>query len=168
MFRNVGGRRFQDVTTAGGFGHLQKGHGVAFADLDDDGDQDVFEEMGGAYQGDVYTTSLFENPGNGWSLDRLELEGVRRNRGAIGARIRVRALTDRGPRDIHRIVGSGGSFGASPLEQHIGLGRAVAVQEIEVGGRRAGRCRRCAASSSTGDTACARATTARCRHHRRA
>ncbi len=38
MFRNVGGRRFADVTTATGTGHLQKGHGVAWADIDDDGD----------------------------------------------------------------------------------------------------------------------------------
>ena len=33
MYRNVDGRRMADVTTAGGFGHLQKGHGVAFARL---------------------------------------------------------------------------------------------------------------------------------------
>src|SRR5690606_28194883 len=41
MFRNAGGVRFQDVTTSGGFGQLQKGHGIAFADLDNDGDQDI-------------------------------------------------------------------------------------------------------------------------------
>src|SRR5262249_44990617 len=29
MFRNVGGRRFDDVTLATGTGHLQKGHGVS-------------------------------------------------------------------------------------------------------------------------------------------
>ena len=29
MLRNDNGKRFQDVTTSGGFGHLQKGHGVA-------------------------------------------------------------------------------------------------------------------------------------------
>ena len=45
-----------DVTTAGGFGHLQKGHGVVFADLDNDGDQDVFEQIGGAYPGDAFGT----------------------------------------------------------------------------------------------------------------
>ncbi len=33
MFRNDQGQRFQDVTTSGGFGNLQKGHGVAFGDL---------------------------------------------------------------------------------------------------------------------------------------
>ena len=49
MFRNREGKMFADVTTAGGFGHLQKGHGIAFADFDNDGDQDVFAELGGAY-----------------------------------------------------------------------------------------------------------------------
>jgi hypothetical protein len=132
MFRNDAGRRFQDVTTSGGFGHLQKGHGVAFADLDGDGDQDVVEELGGAYEGDVYTSVVFENPGHGGHWIRLKLEGVRSNRAAIGARIRVRVLTDAGPRDIHRVVVSGGSFGSSPLEQHVGLGRARAVQDVEI------------------------------------
>ena len=62
MFRNDGGKRFQEVTTAGNFGHLQKGHGIAFADVDNDGDQDVFEKMGGAYQADRAYSVLFENP----------------------------------------------------------------------------------------------------------
>jgi hypothetical protein len=48
MFRNAGGRHFQNVTTSGGFGHLQKGHAVAFGDIDNDGTQDVFEMIGGA------------------------------------------------------------------------------------------------------------------------
>jgi len=29
-------------------------------------------------------------------------------------------------------VGSGGSFGASPLEQHIGLGKAAQIESIEI------------------------------------
>ncbi|MBX2844338.1 MAG: VCBS repeat-containing protein, partial [Flammeovirgaceae bacterium] len=39
MFRNNVGENFQDVTSAGGFGNIQKGHAVSFADLDNDGDQ---------------------------------------------------------------------------------------------------------------------------------
>ncbi|MFL6426954.1 MAG: FG-GAP-like repeat-containing protein, partial [Acidobacteriaceae bacterium] len=39
MFRNDSGRGFQDVTTAGGFGHLQKGHSIAFGDIENDGDE---------------------------------------------------------------------------------------------------------------------------------
>jgi hypothetical protein len=42
MFRNDGGRVFQEVTTSGGFGTIMKGHGVAFGDIDQDGDQDLY------------------------------------------------------------------------------------------------------------------------------
>jgi len=41
MLRSAGGQRFEDVTGIGGFGHLQKGQGIAFGDLDGDGDQDI-------------------------------------------------------------------------------------------------------------------------------
>jgi len=46
-FRNDGGRFFSDITKPSGLGHLQKGHGIAFADLDQDGDQDLAVELGG-------------------------------------------------------------------------------------------------------------------------
>jgi hypothetical protein len=36
------------------FGHLQKEHAFAFGDIDTDGDEDVFEEMGGAASRDNY------------------------------------------------------------------------------------------------------------------
>ena len=58
MYRNRDGRSFSNVTYAGGFGHLQKGHGVVFADLDNDGDQDVFQQMGGAFPGDRFGNTL--------------------------------------------------------------------------------------------------------------
>jgi hypothetical protein len=132
MFRNDGGRAFQDVTSAGNFGHLQKGHGVAFGDLDNDGDQDVFEEMGGAYLADKAHSALYENPGNAHAWLGLELEGVRSNRRAIGARVKVVAATAAGPRLIYRTVGSGGSFGGSPLRLEIGLGDARGVDAVEV------------------------------------
>lgn len=61
MFLNGGGKAFYDVTTAGGFGHLQKGHGVAFGDLDNDGDQDVYNVLGGSYDGDNFMNALFLN-----------------------------------------------------------------------------------------------------------
>ena len=132
MFRNASGRLFQDVTSSGGFGHLQKGHGVAFGDLDNDGDQDIYAVIGGAYTGDVFQNVLFENPGHGNHWIALRLEGVRSNRAALGARIRVRVTMEDGPRDIYATVGSGSSFGGSSLQQEIGLGRATAVEAVEV------------------------------------
>ncbi len=51
MFKNQGGSRFIDITTSARVGNLQKGHGVSFADLDNDGDQDIYIDMGGAYVG---------------------------------------------------------------------------------------------------------------------
>ena len=134
MYRNREGRGFSDVTYAGGFGHLQKGHGVAFADLDNDGDQDVFQQMGGAYPGDRFGNALYENPGFGNHWITIRLEGVRSNRSAIGARIRAVVAGERGAgrRSIYRHVNSGGSFGGNPLRQTIGLGRASRIERLEV------------------------------------
>jgi hypothetical protein len=132
MFRNDGGRRFQDVTTAGNFGHLQKGHAIAFGDVDNDGDQDIFEKMGGAYQSDRAYSVLFENPGSTNRWISLELEGTKANRGAIGARVKVLAQTAAGPRALYRTVGPGASFGSQTLRQEIGLGTATSVTSVEV------------------------------------
>jgi len=132
MFRNDGGRQFQDVTTSGGFGQLQKGHGIAFGDLNNDGAQDVYSVVGGAYPGDHYHRQLFANPGHGNHWLKLKLEGVQSNRSAIGAVIKVVVRTATGDREIYRTVGSGGSFGASPLRQEIGLGAAQAVVKVKI------------------------------------
>ncbi len=132
MFRNAEGKLFQDVTTAGGFGHLQKGHAVGFADLDNDGDQDVFIVLGGAFPGDNARSALFLNPGNSNHWIKLKLEGTRSNRAAIGARIKVSVATPKGSRSIYKTVNSGGSFGSSPLRQEIGLGNATAITAVEI------------------------------------
>jgi len=133
MFRNDGGRRFQDVTTAGGFGNVQKGHGIAFGDMDNDGDQDVYAVLGGAYSGDVYPNALFLNPGNEHLWITLRLRGTSTNRMAIGARVRLVVVDQDGAkREIHRVVGTGGSFGSSSLQLEIGLGAAVAIERLEV------------------------------------
>ena len=132
MFRSAGGRYFQNVTTLGGFGHIQKGHGIAFGDIDNDGDQDIYAVMGGLFSGDVFQNALFENPGHGNHWITLRLEGTRSNRSAIGARIKVSLDTATGPRDIYVTLGSGGSFGASSLQQEIGLGAAKSIIAIHI------------------------------------
>ncbi len=132
MYRNAEGKAFQDVTTAGGFGHLQKGHGVGFADLDNDGNQDIYEIMGGANAGDTSFNVLYLNPGGTNRWLKLKLEGTKSNRAAIGARINVAVQTPGGLRHIYRTVNSGGSFGSNPLRQEIGLGNATKIQTVEI------------------------------------
>ena len=132
MYRNDGGKRFQDVSFSGGFAHLQKGHGVAWGDVDNDGDQDIFEQMGGAYPGDAYMSVLYGNPGHGNSWVTLRLVGTKSNRDAIGARISVVVSGADGPRAIHRTVGASGSFGGSSYQQEVGLGRAKTIERINV------------------------------------
>jgi hypothetical protein len=132
MFRNNEGKFFQDVTTAGGFGHLQKGHGVGFADFENNGNQDVYEVMGGAYVGDTSFNVLYHNPGSTNRWLKLKLEGTKSNRAAIGARIKVTVRTSGGTRDIYRTVNSGGSFGSNPLRQEIGLGNATLIESVDV------------------------------------
>jgi len=132
MYRNRSGESFADVTTAGGFGHLQKGHAILFADLDRDGDQDVFAQMGGALAGDQYHDALYRNPGFGNRWLTVELTGAQSNRSGIGARIRVQVREGGSSRSIYKHVNSGGSFGANPLEQTIGLGKAESIELLEV------------------------------------
>ncbi len=60
------------------------------------------------------------------------MEGRTSNRSAIGARIRVRIQEAGSTREIFRHVNSGGSFGANPLRQNIGLGKATRIEELEV------------------------------------
>jgi len=133
MFKNINGNHFADITIPARVGNLQKGHGVSFADLDNDGDQDIYIEMGGAYVGDAYENALYVNPAqNNNHQITISLEGKQCNRAAIGARIKV-TFTDNGvKRAVFRDVNSGGSFGANPLRQHIGIGQATGVEEIEI------------------------------------
>ncbi len=133
MLRNDGGRRFQEVTTAGGFGHLQKGHGVAFADLDNDGDQDIYHQLGGFYPGDKFANALFLNPGPGNHFLYVKLVGTKSTRSGAGARIKVEIETPGGGRrEIHRAAGSVSSFGGSPWRQEIGLGDASRIASLEI------------------------------------
>jgi tetratricopeptide (TPR) repeat protein len=133
LLRNHDGKYFVDVTAASGTGELHKGHGVAFADIDRRGYEDIFAEIGGAVPGDKHVFRLFENPGNGNDWINVRLVGTKTNRAAIGAQIKLTVEgEDRVRRTIYRTVSSGGSFGANPMEQHIGLGKSARIMNLEV------------------------------------
>lgn len=130
MFLNNRGESFDDVTFHGRFGHLQKGHGVSFADFDRDGDLDIHAVLGGAYEGSVYQNALFENPG-GWKTHwiGISLRGNKTNKLALGARIEI--VLKNGS-SIFRTVSSGGSFGGNPFDQMIGLGKNGNIKTINI------------------------------------
>ena len=133
MLRNDGGMRFENVTTSGGLGHLQKGHGICFADFDHDGDQDIYHQLGGFFPGDKFHNALFLNPGGGGRFLAVELRGTKANRNGLGARLAVTVVTPTGTRTIHRAVGSVSSFGGSPLGRlEIGLGDATEIRSLKV------------------------------------
>jgi hypothetical protein len=133
MLKNVDGHHFEDVTESSRTGHLQKGHGVSFADWDCDGDLDIYAGMGGAFPGDRAANVLFQNPGHGRHWLKVKLVGTKTNRSAIGARIQVDLkAADGRMRSIYRVVGNNGSFGGNPLTEIIGLGDATSVSRLRV------------------------------------
>jgi len=132
LLHNREGRSFSDVTVSSGTGELHKGHGVAFADIDGDGDLDIVFKVGGATPGDAHAFRLFANPGHGRDWLGLDLVGAQTNRAAIGARIAVTVQGSGAARTVYRTVNSGGSFGASPLQQHIGLGDGAQRVDVEI------------------------------------
>ena len=132
LLHNMNGEGFKDVSSSAGIAHLQKGSAVAIGDVNGDGATDILQVLGGEYPGDIFPRALFMNPGNENHWLELQLEGTKTNRSAIGARIKIEAETPRGSRTFHAVVSSGGSYGGSPLAQHIGLGDATRIKQIEV------------------------------------
>ena len=76
LIRNKEGKSFVDITASSGTGELHKGHGIAFVDIDNDGDEDIFTPIGGPTPGDRHAFRLFENPGNGNDWISLRLVGT--------------------------------------------------------------------------------------------
>jgi hypothetical protein len=133
LLHNQKGERFSDVTASSGTGELHKGHGVVFADLEHNGQEDILAGLGGAVPSDKHVMRVFHNPGNGNNWIDLRLIGVKSNRSAVGARIQVTVSNGGGvERSIYRTVGETSSFGGNPLEQHIGLGPAAKIQALEI------------------------------------
>ena len=132
MFKNDGGKAFTEVTMDG-FGHIQKGHGVGFGDLDNDGDQDIYCVMGGGLEADLAQNILFENHNQSNDWITVELEGKKMNRDALGSKIEVIVEgTDGKQKTIYQTVGTGATFGASSLQQEIGLGKVKSIQSLIV------------------------------------
>jgi tetratricopeptide (TPR) repeat protein len=133
LLRNDAGKAFVDITASSGTGELHKGHGIAFADLERNGQEDIVAEIGGAVPADKHTMRVFRNPGHDNDWINVRLIGVKSNRAAVGAEIEITVQDDSGlNRTIYRTVGDTSSFGSNPMEQHIGLGHGARIVSIDV------------------------------------
>lgn len=121
LYWNGADGKFFDVSPISGCDSPGDGRGAAFADLDDDGDTDVFVHN---VQGNRH--QLFRNDTGdraGWV--RLTLEGTRSNRDAVGALVTIKV----GERKLLRTVVAGSGF-ASCSDRRIlaGLGEAACAE----------------------------------------
>lgn len=122
------GRQFRNITFAAGLPAAGKAHGANAADLHGDGRLSVIAASGGMYPGEMLTTSVFRPetlPGN---YLNVRLTGVRSNRDAIGARLKLTA----GGFDRHQVINGGSLFGCLPLEQRFGLGASRDIDRLEI------------------------------------
>jgi hypothetical protein len=126
IFRNTGGKHFEDVsTTAGpGFQTAALHHGAAFADFDNDGRIDVAVT---ALDGPV---KLFHNITRAQNWLAVRLRGTRSNRQGLGAEVRV-TLKDGRTLTGHATTSVGYASSSEPLVR-FGLGAETGVSRIDV------------------------------------
>jgi hypothetical protein len=126
LFRNLGNGRFADVSSTAGSGLriVASSHGSAFADYDRDGDVDILVTNNNE------PANLLRNDNarkNNWLM--VKCVGIRSNRSAIGARVRVRS---KGHSQMEEIVSGSGFLSQNDLSVHFGLGQARVAELVEV------------------------------------
>lgn len=105
--------------------------GLAFSDMDNDGDMDIFVANKGNQANSFYLNS--SGSCNNWKC--FILQGSRSNKSAIGARLRIKATingqTVWQTREISSQSG-GGSSSQSTLRAYVGLGDATNIDSVVI------------------------------------
>ncbi len=122
---SLGSKRFLDISGVSGVDSISDGRGSLFADLDNDGDLDIFLT---AVQREAHF--LFRNNVGGENgFLRIELEGTRSGRDAFGAVVRVKSSAG-----IQTKIKAGGSGFLSQSDPRLlfGLGQDRYAEWVEV------------------------------------
>jgi hypothetical protein len=127
VFRNLGNRKFQDVSSEAGadFQKPAAHRGAAFGDVDNDGRIDAVVSVLNGHARYYHNVS---SNANHWIL--LDLAGTKSNRMAIGARIRITA--EDGSVQYNHVTTAVGYACSSDPRVHFGLGAAKRIREIEI------------------------------------
>lgn len=130
FYHSSGDGTFTERTFVAGLGHIGKGHGITFSDLDGDGDLEIYAAEGGMVSGDLWANAFYLNrqtSGNNWI--HIDLEGTTSNRDGIGAKITIEA----GGLILRQERRNGVGFGSSDSPTiEFGLGRATMIDRIHL------------------------------------
>ena len=123
LYRNLGNRKFADVSMDAGFGILEKvpGRGCAFGDFDNDGDVDILVNCVNDVPQLLRCDSGLKN---NWL--KVKAVGVKSNRSGIGARVYCTTLSTTGSdhRQMDEVRSGGSYISQNDLRVHFGLGKA--------------------------------------------
>jgi hypothetical protein len=124
LFRNLGTQAFKEMAAEAGVDNDLDGRGIAVADFDDDGHLDLYQTS--ANQNSLLYHNVSASAGH-WI--ELKLIGTKSNRDAIGARATLKAG---GGLMIREVNGGNGYAGQSTTRLHFGLGKATAIDSLEI------------------------------------
>jgi hypothetical protein len=126
VYRHDGRGGFGDISDTAGpaIQELHAARGAAFGDIDNDGAVEI------AVNNQNEAPSLWKQSGRApghWIL--VQLEGVKSNRSAIGARVRIVAA---GRAQMDEVRSGGSYLSQSDLRLHFGLGKATKIDRLEI------------------------------------
>jgi enediyne biosynthesis protein E4 len=131
VYRNLGNGRFKDVTTQCGPGVLtpHSSRGCAFGDFDNDGDVDVLimnmNEPPSLLRNEYISGT--NRPANNWI--EFKLIGVKSNRSATGARVRLKAGAHL---QAQEVSSQSSYYSHNDPRLHFGLGSSKKADQIEI------------------------------------
>ncbi|MEE3234433.1 MAG: FG-GAP-like repeat-containing protein [Candidatus Latescibacterota bacterium] len=120
---------YAEVGQQAGVANLGKGHGVAFADIDEDGALDIYLGSGGHYPGDVWANSLYLNQGSSFNGISIKLNGSNKNKFGVGSSVVLHSGTN------HRLqrLDAGSGFGSTnSYSLHYGLGSHNQIDSVYI------------------------------------